>query len=108
MESSVLKKVKLFLNIQDELQDDLLVAIKEQTEQHLKALCGVDDIPSTLEFVVVDVMVMRFNRIGSEGMQSQSVDGLSQTFNSDDFENYKGVIQNFVAQQKVIKGVKFL
>lgn len=105
---NVLGKVKTFLSIKDNLQDELLEAIKEQTENHLKALCGFNDIPTTLEFVVIEVMIIRFNRIGSEGMQSQRVDGLSQVFTDDDFKAYKGVIDNALGSKNATKGIKFI
>ena len=38
-------------------------------------------------------MVKRFNKLGSEGMASQNVEGLNMSFEIDDFAVYDKVIQ---------------
>lgn len=108
MRQKIIEKVKVFLNIKDELQDELLSVIYDHTVQHLRVLCGRFDIPSALDFVIVEVMIIRFNRIGSEGMHVQNVDGLSQTFMEDDFQMYKNVILAEAGQSNKLKGIKFI
>lgn len=44
--------------------------------------------PSDLEWVLDEVVIKRFNRIGSEGYESQSVEGHSIHFESMDFDEY--------------------
>lgn len=54
---------------------------------------------------------MRFNRIGSEGTASHSVEGESLTFSDSDFDAYMAEIQNFkdsLGQQGAKGGFKFL
>ena len=49
--------------------------------------------PKELEFVLVELAIQRFNRIGSEGISSESVDGKSVSY-EDDFESYKIYLMN--------------
>ncbi|MGU7923392.1 phage head-tail connector protein [Streptococcus suis] len=88
----IIKQVKALLGISDNLQDDLLEVIQELTEAHFMAYTGQTLIPTPLEFIIVEIMVKRFNRIGSEGMSSHGVEGLSMSFDLDDFSSYDKVI----------------
>ena len=58
----------------------------------------------------MDVSVIRFNKIGSEGLSSHTVEGESQSWSSNDFAGYMDDIQAYLDSQKeVTKGrVKFL
>ncbi|MDW8759703.1 phage head-tail connector protein [Streptococcus suis] len=88
----IIEQVKALLGITDNLQDDLLEVIRELTEAHFMAYTGQTLIPTPLEFIIVEIMVKRFNRIGSEGMSSHGVEGLSMSFDLDDFASYDKVI----------------
>ena len=89
---SIIEQVKTLLGISDDLQDNLLSVIQMLTESHFKAYSKQDNIPENLNYIIVEVMVKRFNRIGSEGMSSQTVEGLSMAFELDDFSEYDKVI----------------
>lgn len=89
----IIEQVKALLGISDNLQDDLLEVIQELTEAHFMAYTGQTLIPTPLEFIIVEIMVKRFNRIGSEGMKSQKVEGLAVDFAIDDFASYDKVIR---------------
>lgn len=73
--------------------DDQQVAIKALTEARLKLkLGGVDYIPSELEYIVTEVSVARFNRIGSEGLASHNVGDETMSWSDDDFAPYESDI----------------
>jgi len=82
----MLANIKLLLGIAsaDTSKDDVLNAIIAITEDRLKALVGVDTIPSSLSFVVTEISIIRFNRLGSEGMTAESHEGFSTTYASND------------------------
>ena len=51
------------------------------------------EIPLELEYIVDEATIRRFNRIGSEGMKSESVEGHSVTYiDGDELEPYESVI----------------
>lgn len=52
-------------------------------------------VPEGLAWILDEVIVRRFNRIGSEGYQSQSVEGHSITFSTDDFSEFLVDISGF-------------
>lgn len=88
----IIEQVKALLGISDNLQDNLLEVIRELTEAHFMAYTNQSSVPSALEFIIVEVMVKRFNKLGSEGMSSHGVEGLSMSFDLDDFASYDKVI----------------
>ena len=95
--STVLSDVKLLLGLKTE--DDKLDAIVRLTESRLKALLSVKTVPEELEYIVTEVAIKRFNRIGSEGVQSHSVEGESMSFNDDDFSSFSTEIQSWRDEQ---------
>ena len=90
---TIIEQVKVLLGIEDNLQDNLLSIIQDLTEAHFKAYSKQDEIPDKLSFIIVEVVVKRFNKLGSEGLSSQSVEGLNMRFNLDDFAVYDAVIK---------------
>ena len=89
------ERIKKLLGIEDTLQDGVLDIIIENVSSHLRALLG-KDIPSHLDFIVEEISIRRFNRLGAEAMQSESVEGHSVTFYdlSKEFTPYESIIES--------------
>lgn len=68
----MLKDIKLLLGIpEDETSlDAKLNLILASTTSRLKALLGGLDPPAELNYIITDVAVIRFNKLGSEGLLS--------------------------------------
>lgn len=77
--------------------DERLEVIEKRTRERLLLILGSDikEVPLELEYVVLDVSLKRFNRIGQEGMQSYSQEGLSMTFSESDFDEYADEIESW-------------
>lgn len=84
--------------------DDKLEVIEKRTRERLASLLGVSVIPDSLEYIVFDVTNKRFNRIGQEGMQSYSQEGLSMAFPDSDFSEYRREIDEFKDKEKGLLG----
>ena len=55
------------------------------------------EIPLELEYIVDEATIRRFNRIGSEGMKSESVEGHSVTYDMGDvLDLYESAIQDYL------------
>ena len=91
-------------------QDPLLLSIVQLTTARLKVLLGGIEPPTELDYIIIDVSIRRFNRIGSEGVASHSVEGESMTFADGDFDSYADDIQAYLNLQKAsrIGKVRFL
>lgn len=66
----------------------------------LKMLLGGIEPPEALDYIIVEVTVARFNRIGSEGLSIHTVEGESLHFTNDDFAGFSNDIQAFLDSQK--------
>lgn len=102
----MLSTVKLLLGITANDRDSLLNYIISATEKRLIILLGllpVDNteptVPTELSHIVADVTCARFNRIASEGMKSDSVEGESITFYDGDFDPYKEEMTAWLGMQ---------
>lgn len=108
----MLEDMKELLGIaeDDNSMDTKLDIILSATKSRLKVLLGGLDVPGDLNYIVTDVSIMRFNRIGSEGLSSHSVEGESLSFSNNDFEPYMEDIQSYLDSQKDVKRgkVRFL
>ena len=96
---------------EEERRDELIAVIVDNTVLRLRNLLGgVQSVPDELSYIVVDVSIKRFNRIGSEGASSHSVEGESISFSDNDFAEYASDIQAWRDSQKeVTKGkLRFL
>ena len=82
----MINKVKTLLGVED--NDKLLNEIIEITEYKILNYINKKTLPTELEFILIELVISRFNRIGSEGIASESVDGKSVSY-EDDFNNYK-------------------
>lgn len=83
-----------------ELDAKLKVIISIVQSRLMLLLGGVEEVPETLEHIVIEVSVVRYNKIGSEGVSSHTVEGESLSFNDDDFSAYAGEIQAYLESQK--------
>jgi hypothetical protein len=98
----MLENLKLLLGIpadDTELDGKLLLIVKSTTAR-LKLLLGGIDPPEEMDHIILDVAIMRFNRIGSEGLSSHSVEGESLSFSDSDFDGFSAEIQAWIDGQK--------
>lgn len=100
----MLEQLKLMLGLTGTLDTDTrakLEAIIEMVSQRLCILLTAEEVPEALEYVVVEVAIARYNRIGSEGTASHTVQGESMNWNNDDdFAPYLDEIQAWLDAQE--------
>lgn len=95
----MLNNLKILLGKTDDSNDALLNLIISTATARLKLLLGGIEPPDSMEHIVLEVSTIRYNRIGSEGMASHSVEGESITFADDDFAAFADEIQAFLDSQ---------
>ena len=104
-------RILLGISADDSATIEKLNVIKSLTESRLAILLGgVSEIPEELEYIVTEVSIIRFNKIGSEGASSHTVEGESISFNDDDFAGFRDEIQAYLNNQESNKigKVRFL
>ena len=101
----LLNRIKTLLGIPD--NDELIYEITELTKSKILNYINDVELPLVLEFVLVELTIQRYNRIGSEGIASESVDGKSVSY-EDIFENYKPFLDDYISRSGKSKGYKLL
>ena len=108
----MLNDLKLMLGIDanETSRDDVLRLIISTATARLKLLLGGIEPPESMAHIIREVSIIRYNKIGSEGMGSHTVEGESLAFNEDDFASFHDEIQAFLdAQKESTRGkVRFL
>ena len=106
-----LDTLRTLLGITDDSRDELLMTIISAVQARLLLLLGgVEQVPESLAYIVPEVAVIRYNRIGSEGMSSHSVEGESIAYADNDFSGYLSEIEAYLDEQQSTKRgrVRFL
>lgn len=103
-------KLMLGIDVNDTSEDAKLNLVISSVKARLKTILGGIEPPESLGYIILDVSIIRFNKIGSEGMTSHSVEGESITFGDDDFAGFMDDIETFLKSQKEsVRGrVRFL
>lgn len=104
MPESTLVTLRTLLGIPDDSRDALLTTIVSAVQARLLLLLGgASEVPEGLAYIVPEVAVIRYNRIGSEGMSSHSVEGETVAYADNDFAGYMGEIEAYLDEQQTTK-----
>lgn len=75
----MIEKLKILLKCNDEALLQILVEI---AEAEFKDYCNRDDVPPEAENVVLNMARIQYARLDSQGLTSQSMSGVSESFES--------------------------
>lgn len=102
---TVLTNIKLKLSITNNEQDTLLEVLCNDAYSYMCVYFDCDSKstdkskrypPIQLQFVLENVVVKRYRRLGAEGISIEKIDVLSTTYESgDDFAEYFDIMQRY-------------
>ena len=75
----MLEKIKLCLT-NNIYTDDLINLYIDDTTKEVKIYCNREDIDTELESVIRRIVIIKLNRMNSEGLSSQAYSGVSESF----------------------------
>ena len=101
----LLNRIKVLLGVSE--NDALVSEIIELTKEKILNYINKTELPNELEFVLIELSIQRYNRIGSEGIASESVDGKSVSY-EDDFEAYKHYLDEYMTRNNTSRGFRLL
>ena len=104
----LLNRVKTLLDLgYDNNNDGLIYEIVEITKAKILNYINEKELPKELEFILIELAIERFNKIGSEGIASESIDGKNVSYD-DSFENYKVYLDDYIFRNNKNRGFKLL
>lgn len=84
---NVILRAQTLLNVESEKLEQLKIIVDMQWEALQAKIIG-SSVPKELEYIVVETSIARYNRLGSEGLTSEGIDVITQSFTEDLFEPY--------------------
>ena len=78
----MLENLKLLLNILDDEQDELLWLLISLCKDEAYNYCNLPEYDNKLDGAVYQMVVERYNRLGSEGATQQASSGVSMSYDS--------------------------
>ncbi len=76
---NVIKSAMAILGL-DETKETLLYVLKDMVQQEFCDYCNCADIPLEADGVILQMLLVQYNRIGAQGLSSQSFSGVSESF----------------------------
>ncbi len=113
MYPDLIQKIKKRLNITNDLVDGALEDIYESVEKEYLLITKSNKVDESHDWILKEICIVRFNRLGDEGVSSSNIEGLSKNFVSkngtDDFKPYMSYLVNNEPENNRAKGkVRFL
>jgi len=95
MADTQLDKIKrrLGISIEDTNQNDLINDLIGDAESYFKLITGAKSVDEQYEFIIRDVALKLYVRKGSEGTETESVDGYSVSYAKFLFEEYLPLLE---------------
>lgn len=78
----MLRKIKTLLGISDTKKDELLEILSETAADEVKAYCNISDV-SALENIIIQLVIIKYNRLGAEGVSQENYSGASFSYESE-------------------------
>lgn len=88
IEQTSLDYIKLALGIVTDEKDILITKLYSNVEKAICLYLGVSVLPQELTWISDEVTVVRYVRLGSEGIVQEAVDSLSTTYKADILSDY--------------------
>ena len=91
-----LDNVKVLLSlVDDDSQDELLAILLTNAVSTILLYLGVDTMPNELAFIAEQMTVVKFRRVGAEGIDTERIDVLSTKYIEDDIKPFKELLNQY-------------
>ena len=91
-----LDNIKVLLSLTDDSsQDKLLTVLLNNAVSTIILHLGVEDIPDELTFIAEQMTVIKYRRIGAEGIDTEKIDVLSTKYIADDLKPFISMLDRY-------------
>lgn len=95
MATSILQRVKLRVNTDSTITDDLLNDCIQTMTDRLCLRLGVEELPTEFESILVDAVVKMVRRLYYEGISQEGVSNINTSFVEDILAEYQSEIDDY-------------
>lgn len=75
-----LTRLQTLVGCSDADKNGLMLILLDNAEQDFLERCNRADVPVTAESLIVDMAVVKYNRLSTEGLSAQSDSGASESY----------------------------
>lgn len=93
--SKILQRIKILIEQTDDSRDSILTAIMENMASAIVAYVGLEVLPENLEYICVETSITRYNRLGAEGLKSESIDVIKSEYVGDILSDYYKILDRY-------------
>ena len=91
-----LDNIKVILSLaEDDTQDELLSVLCTNAMNSINVYLGVSELPNELSFVVDELVVARYRKLGAEGIDTEKIDVLSTKYTADNLKPYYAILDEY-------------
>ena len=91
-----LDNIKVLLSlVDDDSQDNVLTVLLNNAVNTITLYLGVEDIPEELTFIAEQMTVVKYRRIGAEGIDTEKIDVLSTKYVADDLKPFTSLLDQY-------------
>ncbi len=91
-----LDNIKVLLSlVDDDSQDNILTVLLNNAVSTINLYLGVEDIPEELVFIAEQMTVIKYRRIGAEGIDTEKIDVLSTKYVADDLKPFTSLLDQY-------------
>ncbi len=91
-----LDNVKILLSlVDDDTQDELLEILFNNAVNTILLYLGLDVMPDALLFIAEQMTVVKYRRIGAEGIDTEKIDVLSTKYEKDDIKPFREILNQY-------------
>lgn len=94
----MIKDIKVLLNIDNDAKDNLLNLLIEQATKEALDFTHTNDA-SKLNSSIIQMVVYKYNRLGTEGVDSENYSGVSLSYSADYPES---ILRGLKAKRRVV------
>ena len=76
----LIEKINRRSNAAANQSKELIADLAQETQEELKEYLNRDDIPKGLEGTLIELIVIKCNKLGTEGINSESFSGVSTSY----------------------------
>lgn len=91
-----LDNIKVILSLtEDDTQDILLTVLCANAVNSINVYLGVSELPNELSFIVDELVVARYRKLGAEGIDTEKIDVLSTKYTADNLKPYYTILDEY-------------
>ena len=85
---TLLERIKVMLGVKGEERNSLITEIIRLTAMPVLLYIDQSNIPPELEWIVVELAVARYNRVGAEGFSEEQSDNIKNVYEENVLDKY--------------------